>query len=97
MVDAQRCTLGAANQCQQVVPAHLSPCDSCLTHVNDSATVLLLEDQWRQLGCDGDTGSTCGQIVCPTSTNTTCVDTGNGTGKCSFSFSAGDAGPDASP
>lgn len=81
---AQRCTpASAADQCARTVPTHLSPCESCLSFVNDPTQALLIADQWLLAGCDQLTGSNCTQDVCPYPTNNVCLDMGDGTGRCS--------------
>ena len=95
---AQQCSVGSAAQCGQLVSAQLSPCNSCLTYVNDAALPLELQSQWDLNGCGPSTaGQTCGHILCPTPTNNACLELGNGTGKCSFGTSAagGDGGTGA--
>ncbi len=93
MVQAQTCGLGSTGQCQQIVSAHLSACDSCRTYVNDATNLLAITAAWEQAGCSMmAAGQTCGQGPCMTPTNNTCVDLGNGSGTCAFATSTGGGG-----
>jgi hypothetical protein len=91
---AQQCSVDWPSQCDRTVPAHVSPCESCLVYVNDPTELVTIEAQWVLAGCDQATGSSCSSVLCPMPTNGACVDTGNGTGKCSFNPEPDNA-PDA--
>jgi hypothetical protein len=84
---AQRCSVGTDGQCGEIVRAHLSACGSCPTYVNAglASRPAQVETEWEKQGCGqiADAGA-CLQAPCPTPTNNTCADVGDGTGKCSF-------------
>jgi hypothetical protein len=81
---AQRCDVTTTGQCQTVVSTHLATCGSCPTHVNDASQLIVLRTQWLAAGCGQTEGQSCGQPPCPTSTNTSCFDVGDGAGMCSY-------------
>ncbi len=57
---AKKCTLDAANQCQQLVAGSLGGC-GCDTYVNDATMINAIKTEWTSQGCA--TGPTC-NIAC---------------------------------
>jgi hypothetical protein len=70
---AQSCDPNGAGQCQQPVSAALSPCPTCMTYVNDGATVNAIKSVWEQLGCNEAGAAACPPLTCAQPTGATCV------------------------
>jgi hypothetical protein len=84
VLDAQqRCVPGAANQCQQIVPAELAYCSiGCMTPVNDSTALNNLQDQWEQAGCRIMPARGCGDFICGKPSLGMCLPGTSGATKC---------------
>jgi len=72
---ARMCTVGAPNQCQQLVNDTIG-CSNCREYVNDATTLSAIETQWVKQGCAS--GHICSTIACVTPP-TSCV-AGNSSG-----------------
>jgi hypothetical protein len=72
---ARMCTVGAPNQCQQLVNDTIG-CSNCREYVNDATTLGAIETQWVKQGCAS--GHICSTIACVTPP-TSCV-AGNSSG-----------------
>jgi len=70
LTDAKKCTIGAANQCQQLVNSSLS-CPGCKQYVNDTTTLTALQTQWNDQGC-GSALHVCPAIACVVPTASVC-------------------------
>jgi hypothetical protein len=77
---AMKCTLGGANQCQQLVNRSLS-CPGCKQYVNDTTTLTALQTEWDARGCSA-APRVCPAIACliPTASVCTSNPTGGGPG-----------------
>jgi hypothetical protein len=83
MTAAKKCTVGAPNQCQQLVNDTIG-CSGCREYVNDATTLNAIETQWANQGCAS--GHLCSTIACVTPP-TSCVAAttggpGSGAGMC---------------
>ena len=81
---AQTCDPNGAGQCQQQVNAALSSCPTCMTYVNEVATVNAIKSVWEQLGCNQPGTGTCPPPSCAQPSSGTCV-ASNGVGTCASS------------
>jgi hypothetical protein len=70
---AQVCDPNATGQCQQQVNAALSSCPTCMTYVNEVATVNAIKSVWEQLGCNQAGTGTCPPPSCTQPSSGTCV------------------------
>ena len=70
---AQVCDPNATGQCQQQVNAALSSCPTCMTYVNEVATVNAIKSVWEQLGCNQAGTGTCPPPSCTQPPSGTCV------------------------
>jgi hypothetical protein len=84
LAGAQTCDPNAAGQCQQQVSAALSPCPTCMTYVNDAATVNTVKSTWEQLGCNTAGTASCPPLSCTQPTSATCMASSAG-GTCASS------------
>jgi hypothetical protein len=87
---AKRCTLGATNQCQQLVNSSLS-CAGCKQYVNDTTMLSAIQTEWDNQNCSS-APHVCPEIACVVPTTSVCTssptsgDPGGGadpTGTCS--------------
>lgn len=82
---AQACDPNGTGQCQQQVSAALSSCPTCMTYVNDVATVNAIKSVWEQLGCNQAGTGTCPPPSCAQPSGGTCVASSAG-GTCASSM-----------
>jgi len=62
---ARSCTVGASDQCGQLVSSELSPCFSnCMTYVQDATMLNALKDAWIAAGCNNQGPIACPAIAC---------------------------------
>ena len=93
LTTARKCTVGAPNQCQQLVDDTIG-CSNCREYVEDASMLNALEAKWTNQGCA--TGHVCSNILCVTPA-TSCVAPNpgagpGGAGMCESSL-AGGTGP----
>lgn len=82
---AQTCSAGTTVQCQESVPAALSPCGACPTFVIDASKPNALAQAWQNAGCNAAGALVdCAPIPCPAPRNNLCVPSDAGTGLCSY-------------
>ena len=85
VVGAQACDPNGAGQCQQQVNAALSSCPTCMTYVNDVATVNAIKSVWDRLGCNQAGTGTCPPLSCAQPSSGACVASSAG-GTCASSM-----------
>ena len=68
---AKRCTLGATNQCQQLVNSSLS-CAGCKQYVNDTTTLSVIQTEWDNQNCSS-APHVCPEIACVVPTTSVCT------------------------
>jgi hypothetical protein len=68
---AKKCTLGAANQCQQLVYSSLS-CQGCKQYVNDTTTLSAIQTEWDNQNCNSGP-HVCPAIACVVPTTSVCT------------------------
>jgi hypothetical protein len=73
---AKKCTLGAANQCQQLVNSSLS-CPGCKQYVNDTTTLSALQTEWDDQNCSA-VPHLCPAIACVIPTAGVCTSSPTG-------------------
>ena len=67
---AKKCTIGAADQCQQLVDSSLS-CPGCKQYVNDTTTLSAIQMEWDDQSC-GSVAHVCPAIACVVPTTSVC-------------------------
>jgi hypothetical protein len=82
--DAQTCTVGASQQCTQLVRPALSVCGAygCTMYVDDATTLNAIEAAWQAAGCDNVVGVACPAYACVQPRGGTCVAADGGGAKC---------------
>ena len=88
---AKECTLGAANQCQQLVNSSLS-CPGCKQYVNDTTTLGTIQTEWDDQGCSA-VPHACPAIACVIPTASTCTNSPTGGGPGASPDPAGTCSP----
>jgi hypothetical protein len=87
---AKKCTLGATNQCQQLVNSSLS-CAGCKQYVNDTTMLSAIQMEWDDQDCSS-APHVCPAIACVVPTTSVCTSSptsgdpgggANSTGTCS--------------
>jgi hypothetical protein len=68
---AKKCTLGASNQCQQLVNSSLS-CPGCKQYVNDTTTLSAIQTEWDNQNCSS-VPHVCPAIACVVPTTSVCT------------------------
>src|ERR1022692_1571080 len=82
---AQRCEIGASDQCMKLVSGSLSPCFvNCMTYANDDSALNSIKQSWVQAGCN-NVAVLCPAIACLQPTNNMCVAGDGGAGASSSS------------
>jgi len=74
LVVAKQCTLGADDQCTQLVENTLSSCPGCEEYVNDTTKLTAIRAQWTDQGCALPVP--CAVIICLLPAPSSCVATG---------------------
>ena len=68
---AKKCTLGATNQCQQLVNSSLS-CPGCKQYVNDATMLSAIQTEWDDQNCSS-VPHACPAIACIVPTTSVCT------------------------
>src|SRR6185312_15233411 len=75
LATAKSCTLGAPDQCKQLVDTSIS-CPGCKVHVNDTTDLDALTARWTDAGC-AQTRAPCPAIACIATLPASCSATSN--------------------
>jgi hypothetical protein len=86
LTKAEQCDAATNGQCQQLVSASLSPCNTgCTMYVNDASTLNAIQASWLQQGCN-NVAVLCPGIVCNQPGAGACVAGDGGGGHCQSIF-----------
>jgi hypothetical protein len=78
LVTSKSCTLGATDQCKQLVDSSIS-CPGCKVYVNDTTDLDAIKARWTDAGC-AQMRSPCPAIACVATLPAVCSATSNGPG-----------------